>query len=416
MSAPALAFLAHAGLIRLLDTLNGAGEETRVVGGAVRNALLGLAVTEVDLATTALPEETVRRAHAAGFKPVPTGIAHGTVTIVVDGTPFEVTTLREDVETDGRHAVVRFGRDWQRDAARRDFTINALYATRAGEVIDLVGGLPDLEARHVRFIGDPEQRIREDYLRILRLFRFHAAYGRGDVDAPALIASIRCRAGLAGLSRERVGAELMKLMTAERVAPVVRVMSDAGLLVPLLGGVPALGTLERLVDLEREVGRPPDGVLRLAALAVRVREDADRLRDRLRLSNETHRRLLNAALSDVRLPLSPRALRRLLYEAGPADAIDRVLVAAARTPNGLFRCALVEVLDGVKGFVAPDCPVRAQHFQDLGMVPGPQLGAALAHAKRAWIAADFPAGEATAQRLARDAWLSVVTGGGAVSG
>jgi poly(A) polymerase len=198
-------------LPRLLDVLDRDGEEARVVGGAVRNELLGEPVGDVDVATTALPQEVMRRAEAAGFKPVPTGVEHGTVTVVVDGTPFEVTTLREDVETFGRHARVSFGRDWQHDAERRDFTMNALYAARDGTVYDHVGGLDDLKARRVRFIGDPHKRIAEDYLRILRFFRFHAAYGDGGHPDPAgLSACIAARAGLEthgadACDHERVG-------------------------------------------------------------------------------------------------------------------------------------------------------------------------------------------------------------------
>lgn len=410
MSEPGLEFLAEPRLARLLNVLDGGGEETRVVGGAVRNALLGVPVSDIDIATTALPEETMRRAQAAGFKAVPTGLAHGTVTIVVDGAPFEVTTLREDVETDGRHAQVRFGRDWSRDAERRDFTMNALYATRAGAVIDLVGGRRDLEARKVRFIGDPDERIREDYLRILRLFRFHAAYGRGELDRAALAAAIRCRAGLAGLSRERVGVEVLKLLVAERAAPVLRDMSDAGFLSALLEGVPALAALERLMALEHDLARAPDAVLRLGALAVRVREDADRLRERLRLANDVHRRLVNAARPRLHLPLSAQALRALLYEDGVADGVDRILLTAARAPQGRYFDVAREAVAASERFVPPVCPIRARHFQDLGISPGPRLGAALDAAKRAWIAADFPAGETVAEQFAREALQSLEKG------
>ncbi|MBA4789640.1 MAG: CCA tRNA nucleotidyltransferase [Rhizobiales bacterium] len=403
MSDPFLPFLADPRLGRVLDALNGAGEETRAVGGAVRNALLGLPVNDVDLATTALPAETIRRAEAAGLKAVPTGLAHGTVTVVADGTPFEVTTLREDVETDGRHAVVRFGRDWARDAARRDFTMNALFATQAGEVIDLVGGRADLAARKVRFIGDPEGRIREDYLRILRLFRFHAAYGAGEVDPPALSAAIRCREGLAGLSRERVGAEMLKLLGAVRAPSVLRCMSDAGLLVPVLGGVPALGAIERLAEMERALGRAPDALLRLGALAVRIAEDADRLHERLRLSNAAHQRLRSMARPGIDLPMTERALRVQLYEMGAGEVVDRALLAAARNGEPAALDALRDLIATAQAWVPPTFPVRARHLQALGMEAGPALGQALARAKQAWIAADFPDGEAVALDLARRA-------------
>ena len=210
------AWLREARLSHLLAVLDGAGEESRVVGGAVRNALLAEPIGEIDVATTALPAEVIRRAQAAGFKAVPTGIEHGTITVVVHGQPFEVTTLREDVETFGRHAKVAFGRDWKRDAERRDFTMNALSAARDGAVYDYVGGLADVAARRVRFIGDAAARIAEDYLRILRFFRFHAAYGEGQPDAAALHACIEARQGLQSLSRERVRMELLKLLVARR--------------------------------------------------------------------------------------------------------------------------------------------------------------------------------------------------------
>ena len=200
---------------RVLALLNGNGEEARIVGGAVRNALLKLPIGDIDIATTALPDEVIRRAQAAGIKSVPTGIDHGTVTLVVDKHPFEVTTLREDTETFGRKARVAFGRDWVRDAERRDFTINGLSIDAGGVVHDCVGGLADMEARRVRFIGDAGQRIAEDYLRILRFFRIHATYGSGEPDRAGYLACIAGRAGLASLSAERVRMEMLKLMVAD---------------------------------------------------------------------------------------------------------------------------------------------------------------------------------------------------------
>ena len=229
------AWLRKGALARLLQVLDCDGEEARVVGGAVRNALLGEPISEFDVATTAVPQEVIRRATAAGFKPVPTGIDHGTVTVVIESRPFEVTTLRQDLETFGRHANVRFGRDWRADAGRRDFTMNALSASADGVVHDYVGGRADLEARRVRFIGDAQTRIAEDYLRILRFFRFHAAYGRGLPDAAGLAACIAARAGLAQLSRERVRMELLKLLLARHATPALVAMAESGLLIPGAG-------------------------------------------------------------------------------------------------------------------------------------------------------------------------------------
>lgn len=230
-------WLASGPAARVLGLLNADGEEARVIGGAVRNALMRIPLADIDIATTALPEEVIRRAKRAGIKTVPTGIEHGTVTLVVDGQPFEVTTLREDTETYGRKARVAFGRDWVRDAERRDFTINGLSVDASGVVHDHVGGLADIEARRVRFIGDPAQRIAEDYLRILRFFRFHAAYGAGEVDRAGYLACIGGRAGLAGLSAERIRMEMLKLVVANGAAGAVVAMADGGLLQPLFGGV-----------------------------------------------------------------------------------------------------------------------------------------------------------------------------------
>src|SRR5215469_8212869 len=200
---------------RVLRLLNANGEEARVIGGAVRNALLNIPVGDIDIATTAVPDEVIRRARSAGIKSVPTGIEHGTVTLVINAQPFEVTTLREDTETFGRKARVAFGRDWVGDARRRDFTMNALSASPDGVVHDYVGGLADIAERRVRFIGDPKQRIEEDYLRILRFFRIHAAFGAGEVDRAGYFACIAARAGLASLSAERVRMEVLKLLVAE---------------------------------------------------------------------------------------------------------------------------------------------------------------------------------------------------------
>src|ERR1700681_526274 len=226
---------------RVLGSLNGDAEEARVVGGAVRSALLQIPPGDIDIATTALPDEVIRRARAAGIKSVPTGIEHGTVTLVIDGQPFEVPTLREDTETFGRKAKVAFGRDWAADARRRDFTINGLSVDAEGVVHDHVGGLEDIAARRVRFIGDPNQRIAEDYLRILRFFRIHAAYGAGEPDRAGYLACISEREGLATLSAERVRLEILKLMVAEGAAGAIAAVVDGGLLLPIFGGVAYAG-------------------------------------------------------------------------------------------------------------------------------------------------------------------------------
>ncbi|HZW53141.1 MAG TPA: CCA tRNA nucleotidyltransferase, partial [Candidatus Elarobacter sp.] len=312
------AWLTEGALGKLMAVLDRDGEEARVVGGAVRNVLIGEPTGDIDVATTALPPEVMRRAQAAGFKAVPTGIEHGTVTIVVDHRPFEVTTLREDVETFGRHAVVRFGRDWRADAARRDFTINALSLSRDGVVHDYVGGLADIAVRRVRFIGQAAARIAEDYLRVLRFFRFHAAYGSGLPDPEGLHACIDARDKLERLSRERVRMELIKLLVAAHAVPTLAVMAEAGLLAPVLGGVPYLAGMSNMAKVEAACALPPDPVRRLGALAVMIAEDAERLWQRLRLTNAEHERLASMADGWWRVtPTEEAAARALLYRLAP---------------------------------------------------------------------------------------------------
>jgi poly(A) polymerase len=270
---------------RVLELLDSNGEEARVVGGAVRNALLKIPTGDIDIGTTALPTEVIRRAKAAGIKSVPTGIEHGTVTLIVDAQPFEVTTLRQDIETFGRKAKVAFGRDWVADAQRRDFTVNGLSVDAGGVVHDHVGGLDDIAAKRVRFIGDPNQRIAEDYLRILRFFRIHAAYGAGEPDRAGYLACIRAREGLANLSAERVRMEMLKLMVAEGAVGAIAAMVDGGLLLPIFGGVAYTGPFTAMISAERLLGLKADAVRRLGALAVGVTEDARRVATRLRLTN-----------------------------------------------------------------------------------------------------------------------------------
>jgi poly(A) polymerase len=387
-------WLREGALARLLEVLDRDGEEARVVGGAVRNTLLGEPVGEIDVATTAVPDEVMRRAGAAGFKPVPTGVEHGTVTIVIDGTPFEVTTLREDVETYGRHARVAFGRDWQCDAERRDFTMNALYAARDGAVHDYVGGLDDLKERRVRFIGDPARRIAEDYLRILRFFRFHAAYGDGGhPDAAGLSACIAAREGLETLSRERVRAEMLKLLVAAHAVPALVSMSEAGLLLAVLGGVPLLAGFANMTKLERELSLAHDPIRRLGALAVSTTEDAERLRERLRLANVEYDRL--ASMADrwwqISAATGMQAVRVLIYRLGPEKFLDRALLAWSRAwPEGVADDHWHDLVLLPGRWSAPEFPLKAADFIARGVPKGPALGAALRAAEEAWIAQDFP--------------------------
>ncbi|HEY1365337.1 MAG TPA: CCA tRNA nucleotidyltransferase [Xanthobacteraceae bacterium] len=385
-------WLREAPLGDLLAVLDAKGEQARVVGGAVRNTLLGEARGDVDIATTALPDEVVRRVEAAGFKAVPTGIEHGTVTVVAASTPFEVTTLREDVETFGRHATVAFGRDWKRDAERRDFTMNALSVARDGTLHDYVGGLGDIAARRVRFIGDAASRIAEDYLRILRFFRFHAAYGDGAPDPEGVAACIDGRAGLERLSRERVRMELMKLLVARHPVPALAVMTETGLLEPVLGGVPLLASFANVTKLEHALALAPDAVRRLGALAVWIVEDAQRLRERLRLANLEYERL--ASIADrwwgIASDLGERGGRALLYRLGSLRFADRVLIAWARSSKGATDPRWRELATLPQRWTAPVFPLKGADFLDRGVPRGPRLGSALAAAEEAWIAADFP--------------------------
>ncbi len=392
-----VAWLQRGPLPRLLEVLDRDGEEARVVGGAVRNALLGQDIHEFDVATTAEPHETISRANKAGFKTVPTGIEHGTVTVIVEGKPFEVTSLREDVETFGRKAKVAFGRDWKKDAERRDFTMNALSVSRDGVVHDYVGGLADLAARHVRFIGDPASRIAEDYLRILRFFRFHAAYSHDFPDRNGLAACVAGREGLAGLSRERVRMELLKLLLAAHAVPALAVMSENGLLVPLLGGVPLLASLSNLMKAEAAIGVAPDAIRRLGALGVILHEDAERLTQRLRLANAEHDRLVS--MSDHWWRLSAESpmqdMRALLYRVRGDAYIDRVLLAWSRSHESLSDARWHDLAALPRHWTPPDFPLSAADFMTRGVPKGPLLGVALRAAEDAWMAADFPADKTT---------------------
>ena len=388
-----------AALLALLDT---DGEEARVVGGAVRNTLLEEPVGDVDIATTATPAEVIARVEAAGFKAVPTGIEHGTITVVADGRPHEVTTLREDVETDGRRARVAFGRDWRRDAERRDFTMNALSVSRDGLIHDYVGGLVDLHLRRVRFIGEPATRIAEDHLRILRFFRFHAAYGHGAPDPAGLAACIAARAHLDRLSRERVRMEMLKLLVAAHAVPVLAVMSEAGLLLSVLAGVPLLASFSNMTKIEAVLGFAPDPVRRLGALALFILEDADRLRERLRLANAEHERL--HAMADGWWRISAANAEQdghaALYRLGRERFTDRVLLAWSRSGAGVADATWHQLARLPERWTAPRFPLKAADFVKRGVAKGPVLGSALRAAEAVWIAADFPTDAADVAAIA----------------
>jgi poly(A) polymerase len=394
MPAPpaAKALLDDASLLRVLTLLDRDGEEARVIGGALRNALLGRPVLECDIATTAQPEVVTARAEAAGLRAIPTGIAHGTVTLLVDGKTFEVTTLREDIETDGRHAKVRFSRDFAADAERRDFTINALSMNREATLYDYVGGLKDLDAHRLRFIGDPTERIREDYLRILRFFRFAAEYSEGPLDPNALLAAMAERGGLLQLSRERIRAELFKLLVARRVGEITRIFSETGLLGPLIASAPWPSRLESLLRFGAE--SPPDALLRLAALCVNLPEDAERLRDYLRLSNQEHQRLESCAnalitLHGLDLPPTQQTLLRLLFRHGRQAACDALALVGAEA-GAKHWAEWRETIAFVRAAEEPKMPFSGADLIARGVTNGRAIGAALKDLQHRWMEEGFP--------------------------
>jgi len=413
--------LRRGALARALEALNGRGEETRLVGGAVRDLALGEPAVDFDLTTTAATDEVIRRAREAGLKVALTGVKHGTVTVIVDGRPIETTTLREDVETDGRRAKVVFGRDFAADARRRDFTINALSLGPDGTVHDTVGGLDDLAAGRVRFIGDPDQRIREDYLRILRLFRFSARYAENGLDREGLVAAIRARDGLARLSRERVRAELLKFLAAPRASEVVQTMGETGFIEPILGGAGYPRRMSRLVAIEAARGRKPDALLRLAALGVAIPEDAERLRERLRLANAEADRLKAAAgaligLHGVAAPPSRHGLATLLFGAGREAARDALALAQAESEAPATDAAFA----GADRFLAdapePKLPIGGADMIARGVAAGRPVGQALRAFQALWIRAGFPREPETLARLIEQAVVEAARDAGVERG
>jgi poly(A) polymerase len=386
-------------LLGVLAALDQEGEETRIVGGALRNVLLGRPVHEIDLATTLLPEAVMARATAAGLRAVPTGVSHGTVTVLAGERTFEVTTLREDIATDGRHAKVLLGRDFKADALRRDFTINALSMRREGKLFDYTGGLDDIAARKVRFIGEPARRIAEDYLRILRFFRFSADFGDGPLDSAGRSAAIRQRDGLARLSRERIHAELLKLLCARRAADVCAEICADGLLHPLVALAPNPARLRRIVA----IVPPQDPLLRLAALCVTLPEDAELLRERLRLSNAEAGRLEGAAralsgLHGLNEPPKPDELRGLLFRHGRQAAGDAIILAQADARPGHD-----DEWEPARKFLQdteePRLPFSGVDFIARGITEGRAIGEALCDLQARWIEAGFPTDPARLARL-----------------
>jgi poly(A) polymerase len=375
----------------------GGGDCARFVGGCVRDALLGRPVRDIDIATTLRPPEVLAALEAAGLKAIPTGLDHGTITAVADGRAFEITTLRRDVQTDGRHAVVDFTDDWGQDAARRDFRLNALYADRAGRIFDPTGGgVADARNGAVVFVGDPAARIAEDALRIPRFFRFLAWYGRGLPDPAALAACRDLAAHIDGLSAERVSGELMKLLAAEDPRAAVRLMFETGVMPRMVPGAVNLGRFEALVDIETGVLFSEDPLLRLAAL---LPDDPPRATDTaraLRLSNAQRSRLVAALTPEPGPPehglvswMSPRQTRRWVYRLGVQAFSDRVILAWAASPRPAAAIQWRALLSMGQTWTAPSLPLTGDEVAAAGVPPGPMIGAVLREVEAWWIDQDF---------------------------
>jgi poly(A) polymerase len=389
-------WLADARLQRVLAALAAEGGEARIAGGTVRNALLREPVSDMDVATTEVPARVVELVRRAGLEVHPTGLDHGTVTVVAkdgDGPKvFEVTTLRIDVETYGRHAQVAFTDDWTADARRRDFTMNALYCDGAGTVFDPVGGFPDLLERRVRFVGEPQERIREDFLRILRFFRFHARYGRGDLDADGIAACVALQEGLEKLSAERIRQEMLKLLVAPGAVPVVRVMVETGISGRILPTGQDLARFSRMARIDARHGLQPDPVLRLAAIGLAQPDDSAALRRALRLSNAEYSRLQHLAQSVLPSP-ALRGNERciVLYQMGHQGYRDAVRFAWSMDERTFTIGDWAELLRLPEQWTVPRFPVSGADLASRGVPAGPEMGRLLKRLEDWWMAAGFPA-------------------------
>ena len=383
----------HPATQRVMKALaaEGGADSARFVGGCVRDALLGRAVSDVDVATTLRPDAVIRALVAAGIKAIPTGIAHGTVTAATDDRVLEITTLRRDIETDGRRAVVAFTDDWAQDAARRDFTMNALYADPAGTVFDPTGvGIGDLRAGRVVFVGDAATRIEEDALRILRFFRFLAGYGRGKADVTALRACEARRDTLDDLSSERVAKELLKLLAAPDPRAAVGLMAATAVLRAILPCAVGLTRFEGLVAIETEQMFPPDPLLRLAAL---LHDDSGAARataEGLRLSNADRDRLVDALSGEAVVSwMGPREVRRAVWRVG-ADALrDRVMLTWASSTRPAAATQWRALLPMIDSWPRPDFPLSGDEVQAAGVAPGPLVGKVMREVEAWWIDNDF---------------------------
>ncbi len=369
------------------------GAPTRLVGGTVRNALLGEPVKDIDMASVLTPDRVTQKAEAAGLKVVPTGIGHGTVTIVAHGQPVEVTTLRADVETDGRRATIRYTEDWAEDAGRRDFTMNALYCDADGNLFDPLGGIGDLQARKVRFIGDAEDRIREDYLRILRFFRFFAFYGHGRPDAAGLKACVRLKSGMDVLSAERIWSELKRILEAPDPARAMLWMRTTEVLQRVLPESWGIDSIHTLIAAEQAEGWLPDPLLRLQSIMPPRADRIDAMSERLKLAKSETARLSEwATIDQVAADISDDALAARLYRDGPQPLRDRFQLAFAKAlgeGNDDACQGLRSRLAFIEGWQKPEFPVTGKDLMLLGHEPGPAMGELLAALEEQWIESGF---------------------------
>lgn len=365
---------------------------SRFVGGCVRNAVRGEAVDDIDIATVLTPQQVIAAAKAAGLEAVPTGLEHGTITVIADHTPYEVTTLRRDVSTDGRRATVAFTESWEEDAQRRDFRMNALYADPDGAIHDPTGGgIDDARAGRVMFIGDAETRIREDYLRILRFFRFNAWYGRGDLDAAGLAACATLKAGLTDLSAERVWKEIKKLLAAPDPARALNAMERSGVRALVLPEAERLGRLERLISIEGDLFLDVDPLTRLAA-ALPDQAAARSVARRLKVSNEERDRIVRALGDEERITsyMSMREMRRAVYRIGKQTFLDRVQLAWAGDPKDKTATQWRALIPLAQTWEPPSLPMTGDQVIHAGVPPGPLVGQVLKEVEAWWIDADFP--------------------------
>jgi poly(A) polymerase len=377
----------------VMEALSADGGVARFVGGCVRNALMGVPVEDVDIATTETPERAMALLAAKGIKVVPTGIDHGTITAVTGGRHFEVTTLRVDVATDGRRADVAFTGDWLADAGRRDFTMNALYADADGTVHDPLGGRDDVKARRVRFIGDAHARIREDYLRILRFFRFHAWYGAGEPDDAGLRACAEEREGLRQLSGERVRDELLKTALADNAPAAYRQMAAAGILNIVLPEANRLDRFEKLVEIEAQqlFVQNPAPMLRLGAMIDLDKPGIEALAARLKLSNKDRDRLVRMLTDQTKIVcyLSMREMRRALYLMGNELFKDRVSLGWAEDRRGHNAFQWRALLAMADSWERPVMPLTGDMIKAAGVPEGPEIGRVRAEVEEWWIDSDF---------------------------